>query len=167
MDDNEFLLYDRITKIQSVMKQYGEENFYISFSGGKDSTVLHYLFDLALPGNKIPRVYSNTGIEYKSVYKFVEKLQQSDDRIVILKPSINIKSMLNENGYPFKSKVHSRAVYEYWYRNKTKFSQVYFNGETVWAQRQCPKKLKYQFETQPEFKISHLCCDKLKKRTIA
>ena len=38
-----------------------ENNAYISFSGGKDSTILHYLIDLALPNNKIPRVFINTG----------------------------------------------------------------------------------------------------------
>ena len=56
MTDNEFLLFDRITKIKSVVNQYGEDNFYISFSGGKDSTVLSALVDMALPDNNIPRV---------------------------------------------------------------------------------------------------------------
>lgn len=73
MTENEFLLQDRIAKIKSVVEKYGEENFYISFSGGKDSTVLSALVDMALPGNKIPRVYANTGIEYKLILEFVER----------------------------------------------------------------------------------------------
>lgn len=69
MTENEFMLQDRIAKIKSINEQYDLENkAYISFSGGKDSTVLHYLIDEALPGNKIPRVFLNTGIEYKDVY---------------------------------------------------------------------------------------------------
>jgi PP-loop superfamily ATP-utilizing enzyme len=40
MTENEFILEDRIAKIQSIIKQEGEERFYLSFSGGKDSTVL-------------------------------------------------------------------------------------------------------------------------------
>lgn len=71
--DNEFLLMDRIQKIKQVIKQYGEENFYISFSGGKDSTVLSALVDMALPDNTIPRVYANTGIEYRLIVDFVER----------------------------------------------------------------------------------------------
>lgn len=55
--DNELILFDRINIIRDVVNKYGEENFYISFSGGKDSTVLHYLVDEALPSNKIPRVF--------------------------------------------------------------------------------------------------------------
>ncbi len=73
MTDNEFLLEDRIQKIRQVIGKYGEENFYISFSGGKDSTVLSALIDLALPGNKIPRVYANTGIEFRLILEFVER----------------------------------------------------------------------------------------------
>ena len=70
---NEFILEDRLQKIRQVIGKYGEENFYVSFSGGKDSTVLSALIDMALPGNKIPRVFSNTGIEYKLILDFVER----------------------------------------------------------------------------------------------
>lgn len=69
MTENEFMLADRIAKIQSINQQFDlENNAYLSFSGGKDSTVLHYLLDEAIPGNKIPRVFINTGIEYKDIY---------------------------------------------------------------------------------------------------
>jgi 3'-phosphoadenosine 5'-phosphosulfate sulfotransferase (PAPS reductase)/FAD synthetase len=74
MTNNEFLLADRLQKIQSINNLYDlENNAYISFSGGKDSTVLSHLIDEALPGNKIPRIYINTGIEYKMVTAFVER----------------------------------------------------------------------------------------------
>ena len=71
--DNEFLLQDRLQKIRQIIRKYGEENFYLSFSGGKDSTVLSHLLDMALPNNKIPRVYANTGIEYRLILEFVER----------------------------------------------------------------------------------------------
>jgi len=74
MKENEFLLQDRIAKIRAINTQYDlEHNAYISYSGGKDSTVLHYLIDEALPDNKIPRVYINTGIEYNAVVAYVEQ----------------------------------------------------------------------------------------------
>ncbi len=73
MTENEFLLYDRLQKIKSTIDKYGEDNFYLSFSGGKDSTVLSALLDMACPGNKIPRVYANTGIEYRLILEFVER----------------------------------------------------------------------------------------------
>ena len=74
MTENEFLLADRIQKIKSINELYDlENNAYISFSGGKDSTVLSHLIDEALPNNRIPRVYFNTGIEYKAIVNFVER----------------------------------------------------------------------------------------------
>lgn len=105
---NEFLLQDRIQKIQQIIRKYGEENFYISFSGGKDSTVLSALVDMAIPNNKIPRVYANTGIELNMIHDFVFKKADTDDRFKIIAPSVPIKPMLERDGYPFKSKSHSK-----------------------------------------------------------
>ena len=117
MTENEFILFDRLEVIKTTIDKYGEENFYLSFSGGKDSTVLHHLLDMALPNNKIPRVYSNTGIEYLEIVNFVKEMQEKDDRIIIIKPSKNIKKTLDEVGYPFKSKEYS-AMYASYRKNK-------------------------------------------------
>lgn len=106
----EVMLFDRIEAIKKYIFEYGEENFYISFSGGKDSTVLHYLIDEAIPGNKIPRVFINTGIEYKLIVDFVRTLIQMDNRFIEIKPSQNIKVILEKYGYPFKSKEHSEQL---------------------------------------------------------
>ncbi len=73
-EEYEFILTDRIAKIQAINEQYDlEHNGYIAFSGGKDSVVLSHLIDMALPNNKIPRVYANTGIEYNDMVKFVKR----------------------------------------------------------------------------------------------
>ena len=74
--DNELILFDRLEVIKQTIEKYGEENFYLAFSGGKDSTIVHYLLDMALPNNKIPRVFSNTGIEYNLVVKFVRERER-------------------------------------------------------------------------------------------
>lgn len=110
MDDKEFefVLFDRIEKIKQINEQYDlEKNAYISFSGGKDSTILHHLIDLALPNNKIPRLFLNTGIEYNDIVNYVKELAKDDDRIIIHNSGANIKQTLEEYGYPFKSKQHS------------------------------------------------------------
>lgn len=77
-NDNTFLLLDRLEKIKSVIEKYREDNFFLSFSGGKDSSVLSTLLDMAVPGNKIPRVYANTGIEYKMILDFVERERERE-----------------------------------------------------------------------------------------
>lgn len=97
MNDLEFNsdLLDRIAKIQAIDKQYNlRQNAYIAFSGGKDSTVLSYLIDLALPNNNIPRVYANTGIEYVEMVKFVKSIAARDSRFIILNQNKNIIKLL-------------------------------------------------------------------------
>ena len=163
MTENEFLLQDRITKIKSINELYNlNENAYVSFSGGKDSTVLHFLLDEALPGNKIPRVYLNTGIEYKKVVAFVERERERDYRIQIVLSNRNIKSILQEVGYPFKSKEHSQKVMIYQHSGYGKTVMNYL-GEGTKKDFLCPEKLRYNFSPEFKIKISDKCCYKLKK----
>ncbi len=163
--ENELLLFDRIEVIKTTINKYGEDNFYLSFSGGKDSTILHYLLDLALPNNKIPRVFINTGIEYNSIVTFVKQLAEKDKRIVILSSGINIKKMLEEKGYPFKSKEHAMRVNMYNKGSKAKFIKKYLR-QTKEEQFVCPKKLLYQFKEQGKYNYSNQCCYELKKKPI-
>lgn len=174
MTENEFLLADRLQKIKSTIEKYGEDNFYLSFSGGKDSTVLSALIDMACPGNKIPRVYANTGIEYKMIFDFVSKKAEVDNRIIILKPTKNIRQMLEEEGYPFKSKYHSMIV-SIWRNRGIENSETVKNylelqtpksGKKKWSNHLCPKILRYQFYQGVSFKISDKCCDRLKKEPL-
>lgn len=111
MTENEFLLQDRLGVIRDTINKYGEDNFYISFSGGKDSTVVHHLVDMALPGNKIPRVFSNTGIEFQAIVEFVKSM--NDERLIMLTPKKKVKETLEQVGYPFKSKEYSNWLKVY------------------------------------------------------
>lgn len=171
MDEFEFMLEDRIGKIQAINKQYDlEHNAYISFSGGKDSTVLHYLIDMALPNNSIPRVFSNTGIEYKFIREFVEELAATDPRIQIVNASVNLKQMWETEGYPFKSKEHSKKLLEYKRGSRSASSIQYKtgirilpDGSTTKSFAACPKILLEQYNEDYPIKISHMCCKRLKK----
>ena len=167
MTDNEFLLEDRLQKIRSVINKYGEQNFYISFSGGKDSTVLSALIDMALPGNKIPRVYVNTGIELNMIRDFVYEMQKTDNRIIIVKPAIPIKPMLEQEGYPFKSKVHAHCVNLYQIGSDNKMVLGYLGKRPeTWHSRTCPKILRYQFTEQNDLRVSDKCCIRLKEELL-
>lgn len=176
MTDNELMLQDRLEKIKQTIEKYGEENFYLSFSGGKDSTVLSALLDMACPGNKIPRVYANTGIEYKMIFDFVQETKEKDHlwELIILKPTKNIRQMLEEDGYPFKSKYHSMIV-GIWQNRGIDKSETVKNylelqtpksGVKKHGSHLCPKILRYQFYEGAPFKISDKCCDRIKKEPL-
>lgn len=173
MTENEFLLNDRLEKIKSTINKYGEDNFYLSFSGGKDSTVLSSLLDMACPENKIPRVYADTGIELNMIRDFVYKKSETDNRIVIIKPSKPIKQTLEEYGYPFKSKKHS-ALLETYQKYKTTEGRLGIqhyldisNDGIEWGNAfLCPEVLRYQFKPDFKIKISDRCCDELKENPV-
>lgn len=166
MTENEFILFDRLEVIRNTINKYGEENFYISFSGGKDSTVLHYIIDEAIPNNSIPRVFINTGIEYLDIVKHVKDLAKNDDRIIIYNSGVNIQKMLKKYGYPFKSKEHANKVAVYQHSGFGKTVKEYLTGEREDGSKsfyKCPKVLEYQFTNKNKLKISDKCCYKLKK----
>lgn len=165
-EEFEFLLFDRIQKIQSIMRQYGEENFYLSFSGGKDSTVLSELLDMALPGNKIPRVYVNTGIEYKLILDFVKEKAENDERFTIITPKVPIKQMLEREGYPFKSKEHSEYLDIFQRNGITKTYDRYLNPDKSRESFGCPKSLKYQFNSDFKLRVSDKCCYRMKEEPL-
>lgn len=122
--DYELTLFDRLEVIRETNKKYDlEHNSYLSFSGGKDSTILHHLLDMALPNNNIPRVYIDTGIEYQAIRDFVIDLASKDNRVVIIKPTKPIKPTLEHFGYPFKSKQHSHNIMLY-QNNKKNFDEI-------------------------------------------
>lgn len=127
MNDLEYqsTLVDRIAKIQAINEQYDLlNNSYISFSGGKDSCIVSELIDIALPNNRIPRLHINTGVEYRYITEYVKERAKEDDRFIIINSSVNIKRMLEADGYPFKSKQHSHN----WmiYKNNEKEASRYF-----------------------------------------
>ena len=159
--DNELLLFDRLEVIKKTINKYGADNFYLSYSGGKDSTAIHYLLDEALPNNNITRVFFNTGIEYQYVVKYVKELASKDNRIVIYNSNVNIQQMLKNDGYPFKSKEHSKKLNDYQCGRIAENIKKYIRNENGFG---CPKVLKYQFTEEFKLKISDKCCYRLKKQ---
>ena len=126
MESFEFNLEDRIAKIKAINEQYNLEKYgYVSCSGGLDSMVVSALLDVALPNNKIPRVFMNTGIEYSDIVKFIKEVAKKDSRFIICSSGVNIKQMQQKDGYPFKSKQHAHNM------------AIYFNNKEL-----CDKYLK-------------------------
>lgn len=165
--DNELLLFDRIEVIKITNQKYDlENNAYLSFSGGKDSTIVHYLLDIALPNNQIPRVFIDTGIEYNLIREFVLEMAKNDKRFIILKPTQNIRQMLEKYGYPFKSKQHSHNLMVYQHSGIGLSVQRYLGIIESSTKFRCPKSLEYQFTPEFKIKCSDNCCRKMKKEPI-
>ena len=92
-------------RIREWVHRYGEDGVYISFSGGKDSTVLLHIVREMYPD--IPAVFVDTGLEYPEIRQFVKRF----DNVVWLKPEMNFRQVIEKYGYPFISKEVSQCVY--------------------------------------------------------
>ena len=77
----------------------------VSFSGGKDSTVLLHIARQIYPD--IPAVFSNTGLEYSSIQRFVKTW----DNVDIVVPKINFVQVVSTYGYPLIGKEVAEAIY--------------------------------------------------------
>ena len=84
-----------------------DDNCYISFSGGKDSTVLVDIIHNKMGRTDIPLVFVDTGLEYPEIREFVKSY---GDRVTWLRPKMNFKQVIEKYGYPFISKEVSEAV---------------------------------------------------------
>lgn len=74
------------------------DKIYVSFSGGKDSTVLLDIVRRCYPNT--PAVFVDTGLEYPEVREFVK----SKENVVILRPKMNFRKVIETYGYPMISK---------------------------------------------------------------
>lgn len=169
MTENEFLLQDRVTKIQQVLSQYGEDNFSMSWSGGKDSCVVSVLLDMASPGNEIPRVYADTGLDLRVMRDFVQRQRDRDPRVVMIKPTVRIKDMLEAEGYPFCSKYHSKYVDRYQRlgydgsESVRRYLGEHEDGRKWHKRSSCPQRLRYMFTPEFPIRVSDKCCKRMKE----
>ena len=92
-------------RIYEWVTQFGEDGVVVSFSGGKDSTVLLHLVRTYFPDVKA--VFSNTGLEYPEIQRFVT----SFDNVDIVRPKMRFDEVISTYGYPLISKEVAEAIY--------------------------------------------------------
>ena len=80
-------------------------NVVVSFSGGKDSTVLLHLVRSVFPNVKA--VFSNTGLEYPEIQRHVRSIENVD----IVTPSMRFDEVISTYGYPLIGKEVAEAIY--------------------------------------------------------
>lgn len=130
---------------------------YVSFSGGKDSTVLLNIARRLYPN--IDAVFCDTGLEYPEIREFVKTFEN----ITWIKPKMNFRKVIETYGYPVASKEISKRIYELRHHNLTeKYRNELLNGGEGRERRKIPEKWKCLI-TAP-FEVSSKCCDVMKKR---
>lgn len=134
----------------------------VSFSGGKDSTVLLYLVRKLFPD--VRAVFADTGLEYPEIRDFVKTF----DNVDWVKPDMPFNKVIEKHGYPVISKDVAQRLNEY--RNKPNGVAACYLGLKKWEETDYKKSKtnceKWAFLTKAPFKISHKCCYEMKKKPL-
>lgn len=146
----------RMTKLR-IQQWYllHDGDVYVSFSGGKDSTVLLHIARQLYPD--IPAVYCDTGLEYPELREFVKTI----DNVTWLKPEMNFRKVIETYGYPVVSKETSQKIYEVRHTHSEKLRSKRLYGEGHPSSKIAER---WKFLIDAPFEVSHKCCEVMKKR---
>ena len=158
LQDKEILSYEKIDQWYTAWNG----KCYVSFSGGKDSTVLAYLVARYLSSFRAPPwaltlVFVNTGLEYPEIQKFVNTyadwLRHEFPRVTIelvrLRPKMNIRQVIERYGFPTVSKETSFRVRKLRYQHLTE----------EYRADQMERLGKWAILLRAPCRVSEQCCD--------
>ena len=159
MNNVEFYLMD----LKSKFKKINPKEYYLSYSGGKDSHLLYWFIkDYAPEFNNIKVVGINTYMEYPEIR---EKIYKYSDKVLL--PKLKPFEIKEKYGIPCFSK--EQDFYIYYYQNairkgkkpsrtiEEKIKGTYYTGFNI------NKKAREYVLSGKAHKITHLCCHYLKK----
>lgn len=132
----------------------------VSFSGGKDSTVLLDLARRAFP--EIKAAYVDTGLEYPELREFVKTVPD----VVWLRPDMPFPKVIETYGYPVISKEVARRIY--YARKGSLWAIQHLNGKnrdgssSVFAER----FKRWAFLADAPFLVSDQCCQVMKEKPL-
>lgn len=156
-----------VRRLRDWITYYGEHGVYLSWSGGKDSTVLRHIIRQYWPN--IESVFVDTGLEYPEIRQFVKSAQDRGEPVTILRPKMRFNEVIKKYGYPSIGKEVANAVYEARRsiaNGKTDTVRVKkLTGEitTTRAGKSRYDYSRYRPLLDVDFVISDRCCDVMKK----
>lgn len=148
-------------RIQDWYTQW-DGNVHVSFSGGKDSTVLLHLVRDIFPD--VTAVYIDTGLEYPEIKEFVKTFENVEYR----RPKMSFRQVVDQHGWP----VVSKRIAQYIRQVRTTKSEILIKQRLTGINRhgvmspmsKIPEK--WQPLINSPFKISEKCCHIMKKEPL-
>lgn len=137
--------------------QKNNEKVYVSFSGGKDSTVLLDLVRRIYPD--VPAVFIDTGLEYPELREFVKTIQN----VTWLKPEMNFRKVIEKYGYPVISKYVAEKIYN---ARKGGYGLERFDDDSEYNKKYGGRYSvsRWTWLKDSNIPISDKCCTEMKKK---
>ena len=92
-------------RIRAWVREYGEDGCYISFSGGKDSTVLMDIIRNRM-GYNVPAMFVNVPTQFPELKQFA----MTWDNVDIVNPKMSFMQVCEKYGFPLISKETADCV---------------------------------------------------------
>ncbi len=146
LDDK--ILYSTVKIREFYIAMKGQ--VYVSFSGGKDSTVLLHLVRALYPD--VPAVFVDTGLEFPEIREHVKTIEN----VTWLKPEMSFKRVIEERGYPVIGKEMAHWIDLAQRGQPSGIRQM--SMDTRYGGK------RYEYLVDAPFKVSRDCCDIMKKR---
>ena len=137
--------------------EYFNGQVYISFSGGKDSTVLLHIARQMYPD--IRAVFVDTGLEFPEIREFVK----TQENVTIVRPSKTYREVIQRWGYPMVSKMTANCIYTA-RRNPNSTRAKYLTGEIPTHAFGYGNGRWWPLVTDAPFNVSGYCCEIMKKQ---
>ena len=137
--------------------QKNDGKVYVSFSGGKDSTVLLDVVRRIYPD--VPAVFIDTGLEYPELREFVKTIQD----VTWLKPEMNFRKVIEKYGYPVISKYVAKEIY---YARKGGCGLERFDDDSEYNKKYGGRYSvsRWTWLKDSNIPISDKCCAEMKKK---
>lgn len=158
----------KIVKTQQRIREWYNHfdgDVYVSFSGGKDSTVLAHLVKGLYPD--VPLIFVNTGLEYPEIQQFARKMGAE-----FITPKMRFNEVVSKYGYTLIGKEVARQIY--YARQILNGSATPITQKSTLRVRMCLQgarekkngepsifnRTKYlPLCTETQFAITDMCCD--------
>lgn len=170
MNDLDIKITNAMHRIEDLYYQTSGK-CYLSFSGGKDSTVILAIIKmcediLTIPKSSIPAVFCDTGIELGATKDFVKWVKENwYENVEIIKPKKTFSWIVKNKGKPMKSKIKSQFLSRYQKGNtseNTMLNLLGLNGKLIKAK--IANKDMHMLHPDFDIRVSNSCCLILKKK---
>lgn len=153
-------------RVRAWIHEYGENGVYISFSGGKDSTVLLDLVRNEYGYKDVKAMFVDVPTQYPELRQFIKTF----DNVDIVQPKINFFQVCEKYGFPLISKEVSQTVWsarnslkkgeqpkEYRYQKLMGIAKDKDGNPSIFNMPQ------WRFLLDAPFDVSEKCCTVMKK----